>query len=138
VPPLKSVNRKLDALFLRLYANNLARSFRSDPANACADSEIQMTTAVLIVMFSVFLIAGSLAFPVFLRAFLSGGDASYAVLIASTIAVAYWTHKRFGGYELTPELANEYATKQSKRWSVIGYWSIMVGFLVIAWTVLRR
>jgi hypothetical protein len=114
----------------------MARSYRSDPANACTDAEIQITTMVLIVLLTVFLIGGSIAFPVYLRKFLNGGDSMYGVLIALTIGIAYGTHKRFGGYEFTPELARDYATAKSHRWSIIVYWSVMIGFLVIAWTML--
>lgn len=97
-----------------------------------------MTTVVLIVLFTFFLIAGSIAFPVYLRKFLNGGNAMYGVLIASTIGIAYWTHKRFGGYELSPELARDYATVKSHRWSMIAYWSVILGFLVIAWAMLAH
>lgn len=133
-----AIERRLDTLFLRLYARNLARSYRSDPANACADAEIQLTTMVLIVLLTVFLIAGTIAFPDYLSIFLNSGDSIGGVCIALTIGIAYGTHKRFGGYERTPELARDYATAKSHRWSIIVYWSVMVGFVVIAWTMLRH
>jgi hypothetical protein len=132
------LDQKLDVLFLRIYAKNLNRSYRSDPANACTDTEIQMSTIILITALALFLIMGSILFPASLTLFLNSRDLKYGVLIAFTIAVAYGVHKRFGRYENSPELARRYDTAKSHRWSQIAYWAVMVGFLLIALTVLRH
>jgi hypothetical protein len=87
------LDRALEKLFLRIYAKNLNRSYRSDPANACNDTEIQVTTMFLILLLAFFVIAGSIFFPASLTLFLNSCDLKYGVLIAVTIAVAYGVHK---------------------------------------------
>jgi hypothetical protein len=130
-------NRALDKLFLRIYAKNLKRSYRSDPANACNDAEIQVTTMLLIAILAFFCIVGSIFFPVSFALFLNSRDLKYGVLIALTIAVAYGVHKQFGSYENSPELARKYDTVKNHRWSMIAYWSVMVGFLFVVLVFLR-
>jgi hypothetical protein len=77
------------------------------------------------------LIVGSIFFPECLLMLLHGGDWTIAFLIALTLAVAYWVHRRFGSYEKAPELAHAYRTPQNHRWSVIVFWSVLVGWLVV-------
>jgi uncharacterized membrane protein YedE/YeeE len=126
----------LEGLYLRAYAKNLARSYRNDPANAASDAQIQISTMILIVTFMLFIILGSLFFPAFLGRFLSGGDWMYGSLIGVTLVVVFGVNSRFGRYERTPELAQPYATTQSRRWSLIVFWGVMVGFLAVVWTML--
>jgi hypothetical protein len=125
-------NLGLDKLFLRFYAKNLNRSYRSDPGNACNDTEIQFTTMILIIIVALFFVVASVFFPTLLALFLNSRDLKYGVLIALTIAVAYGVHKRFGRFEYSPELARPYYTVKNHRWSMIAYWSVMLGFLVVA------
>jgi hypothetical protein len=106
--------RTLDNLFLRLYAKNLARSFRNDPENACADSEIQMTTIILLSFGAIFLITGVIFFPSNLASFISGGGSSVGVLLALTVAIAVGVHKRFGRFEDTPELTLQYNSARQR------------------------
>jgi hypothetical protein len=42
------LNTLLERLYLRAYAKNMAQSYRSDPANAASDAQIQITTMILI------------------------------------------------------------------------------------------
>jgi hypothetical protein len=130
------LDQKLEILFLRIYAKNLNRSYRSDPANACSDAEIQMSSIILIVAFALFLTVGSIVIPVSLTLFLNSSDLKYGALIAVVIAVAYGVHKRFGRFEYSPEIARRYDTAKDHRWAQIGYWGVMVGFLIVAVIVL--
>src|ERR1700687_1407079 len=100
----KTFDRGLEYLFLRLYAKNLARSFRSEPENASTDTEIQVSTIVVMAIFAVVLILGSVLFPVYLQRLISGGDWSIALLTVVVVAVVYGIHRRFGSYQDTPEL----------------------------------
>ena len=125
-------NLGLDKLFLRFYAKNLNRSYRSDPGNACNDTEIQFTTMILIVGSALFFVVASIVFPVSLALFLNSRDLKYAVLIGLTIAVAYGVHKAVRQIRiLAPELARRYDTVSNHRWSTMGYWSVRVGFLIV-------
>ena len=66
------LDRLLEGLYLRAYAKNLARSYRSDPVNAASDAQIQISTLILIVSFILFIVLGSLFFPTLLTRFLQG------------------------------------------------------------------
>lgn len=125
------LDRALDALFLRLYAKNLGRSSRGEPENACTDTEIQVSTMLLLAIGAAILIVGSVFFPSYLLMLVHGGNWAIAFLVALTVAVVYWVHKRFGGYQRTPELARQYLTPQNRRWSLIAFWSVMVGWLIV-------
>jgi hypothetical protein len=128
----KTFDRGLEYLFLRLYAKNLARPFRSEPENASTDTEIQVSTIVVMAIFAIVLIVGSVLFPVYLRRLINGGDSSIALLIVVVLAVVYGIHRRFGRYQDTPELARQaYGSRDHKRSSII-YWSVMIGWLIVA------
>jgi hypothetical protein len=128
----KNLDRGLEYLFLRLYAKNLARSFRSEPENASTDTEIQISTMVSMAIFAVVLIVGSVLFPVYLQRLMNGGDWSIALVMAVVVAVVYGIHRRFGSYQDTPEIAREtYASRDHRRSSII-YWSVIVGWLIVA------
>jgi uncharacterized Tic20 family protein len=124
-------DRTLDTLFLRLYAKNLSRSSRGEPENACTDSEIQLSTMLLVLIGAVILIAGSLFFPAYLLKLVHGGNWAVTFLITLTLGVTYWVHRRFGGYKRTPELAGAYRTRENHRWSVIAFWSTLIGWLLV-------
>lgn len=128
----KNLDRGLDYLFLRLYAKNLARSFRSEPENASSDTEIQISTMILMAIFAIVLIVGSLLFPGYLRRIINGGNSSIALLVAVVVVVVYGVHKRFGSYQSMPELAREAHGSQNHRRSTLIYWSVMVGWLIVA------
>lgn len=130
------LNRLLEDLYLRAYAKNLARSYRSDPVNAASDAQIQISTLILIVTFILFLAGSSLFFPAFLQRFFRGGDLMYGILLAVTLAVVAAVNWRFKGYEQTPELTQPYATLKSRRWSSLSFWGVMALFLVVAWMFL--
>ena len=126
----------LEGLYLRAYAKNLARRYRSDPANAASDAQIQISAMILIAGFALFIIAGSILFPAFLGRFFKGGDLMYVTLIGVAIVVVVGVNWRLRGYELTPELARKYATVESRRWSLILFWGVVVAFLVVTWAML--
>ena len=130
------LNRLLEDLYLRAYAKNLARSYRSDPVNAASDTQIQISTLILIVTFILFLAGSSLFFPDFLQRFFRGGDLMHGILLAVTLAVVAAVNWRFKGYEQTPELTHPYATLKSRRWSSLSFWGVMALFLVVAWMFL--
>ena len=130
------LNEMLEGLYLRAYAKNLARSYRSDPANAASDAQIQISTMILIVIFILFLIGSSLFYPAFLQRFFQGGDLMYGALIGVTLAVVVAVNWRFKGYDQTPEMTRPYATLRSHRWSLISFWGVMLAFLFIAWIFL--
>jgi amino acid transporter len=91
---------------------------------------------ILIAVFILFIVLGSFFFPAFLQRFLSGGDLMYGTLIGAAVVVAVAVNWRFKGYEDLPELARPYATPKNRRLSLILYWGVMLGFLVVAWLVL--
>jgi hypothetical protein len=128
----KTFDRGLEYLFLRLYAKNLARSFRSEPENASSDTEIQVSTIVVLAIFAVVLIIGSALFPAYLRRLINGGDWSIALLITVVLAVVYGIHRRFGSYQNTPELASHAHGASDHRMSSLIYWSVMIGWLIVA------
>jgi hypothetical protein len=130
------LDRLLEGLYLRAYAKNLARSYRNDPASAASDAQIQISTMILIVSFMLFIIIGSLFFPALLARFLNGGDWMYGTLIGLALVVVFGVNRRFGRYEQTPELALQYATPNNRRWSLIVFWAVMVGFFVVVWALL--
>jgi hypothetical protein len=130
------LDRMLEALYLRAYAKNLARRYRNDPANAASDAQIQISTMILIAGFALFIMAGSILFPALLGRFFKGGDLMYGTLIGVAIVVVVGVNWRFRGYELTPGLARKYATVESRRWSLILFWAVMAGFLIVAWMFL--
>jgi uncharacterized protein YqhQ len=132
------LDRLIEGLYLRAYAKNLARSYRNDPANAASDAQIQISTVLLIAGFALFIIVGSILFPAYLVRFFKGGDLMYGTLIGVAIVVVVGVNWRFRGYELTPELARKYVTVESRRWSRIVFWAVMVGFLIVAWAVLAH
>jgi hypothetical protein len=129
---LGTLGKALESMFLRIYAKNLSRSFRGEPANACTDSEIQMTTMILLSVGALFLIVGSLLFPNYLRQFVNGGSSSIAVLLVMTIGVAFSVHARFGRFERTPQLAQAYKSPKSRLGARLAYWAIGLAWLVIA------
>ena len=130
----------LESWFLRIYAKNLKKSYRSEPQNACTDAEIQLSTMLLMFIGIFFLIIGAVFFPTYLRKFFSGGDGMYIAVIALGIVVVYGVHKRFGSYVLKAESARRYISSKNSRWSLIAYWLVMTCSIVIIWTVfwLRR
>jgi len=83
----KTFDRGLEYLFLRLYAKNLARSFRSEPENASTDTEIQVSTMVVMAIFAIVLMVSSVLFPVYLQKLINGGDWSIALLIVVVVAL---------------------------------------------------
>jgi hypothetical protein len=132
---LEMLDRALESWFLRIYAKNLKKSYRNEPENACTDAEIQLSTMLLMVIGIVFLILGAIFFPIYLRKFFSGGDGMYIGVIALGIAVVYGVHKRFGGYVLKTESARRYVSSRNSRGSLIIYWLVMIGSIVIIWAV---
>jgi hypothetical protein len=132
------LDRTLNALFLRLYAKNLSRSTRSEPEQACTDTEIQISTMLLLLIGAVILVAGSLLFPAYLVALMNGGRWAIAFLITLSLAVSYWVHKRFGAYERTPELARAHSTPGHIRWSDRLFWGTVIGWLVVMMVSLRH
>jgi hypothetical protein len=130
------LDRVLEELYLRAYAKNLARRYRNDPANAASDAQIQISTVILVAGFTLFIIVGSLFFPTLLDRFLNGGDWMYGTLIGVTLVVVFGVNRRFGRYEQTPELARQFATLKSRRWSLIYFWGVMACFLVVVWAFL--
>lgn len=130
------LDRLLEDLYLRAYAKNLARSYRSDPANAASDAQIRISTLILIASFILFIVLSSLFFPSLLRRFLQGGDLMYGTLLAVTLVVVAAVNWRFKGYGQTPELTRPIASLEHRRWSLISFWGVMVIFLVVAWMFL--
>jgi hypothetical protein len=128
---LNQLNRALELVFLRLYAKNLSRSSRSDPANACSDTEIQMSTILILAGGLLVLLIGSLLFPEVLLGWLQARDPMFGFLLILTIVIAFLVHLRFGKYELSPELAEKYKTAASNRWTTIVFWSGMGSFLLV-------
>jgi len=126
-----NLDRTLDTLFLRLYAKNLTRSFRAEPENACADTEIQLSTMLLLTIGALVLLFGTLLFPEYLLKALNGGNWTIAFLAVLTAIVAYSVHKRFGKYEKTPEMALQYRTPENRRWSRMLFWSVPIALLVV-------
>ena len=112
----------MECLFLRIYAKNLSRSYRSEPANACADTEIAVTTLIILLVSGLFLIAGSALFPHYLRLFVNGGGSSVAVIAVLVVGIAYSVHVRFGRFEHTPELAQMYRLARSRLWAQVLFW----------------
>jgi hypothetical protein len=133
---LQIIDRQWEAAFLRMYAKNLNRSYRNDPANACSDAQIQMSTTLLMAIFILFLLAGSMLFPIYLREFFRSGNFMYGSLIAIGLFVIFGVQWRFGRYERTPESARPYISKHNSRWSLAIYWSVMILSLVVIWIVL--
>jgi hypothetical protein len=111
------IDRALEALFLRLYARNLRRSYRSEPANACSDSEIQLSIMLAVGIGTVFLIVGSILFPGYLRKMVNGGDLMCGAIIAVTVGIVFGVRRRFGDYEKKPEAALKFNSKQNHQWS---------------------
>lgn len=128
----KIFDRGFEDLFLRLYAKNLARSFRSEPENASTDTEIQVSTIVLMAIFAIALIVGSVLPPEYLRRLISGGELSIGLLLVVVFAVVYGIHRRFGSYQDTPELARQAHGSQDHRRSSLIYWSVIIGWLIVA------
>src|SRR5579883_1568731 len=122
----------LKSVFLHLYAANLSRSYRNSPADACADSEIQITTMILLLLGGGFLAAGALFFPSFLQRFVNGGSASIGVLVALTVAVAYVVHACFGKYEKEPHLAYAYNSPKTRIKARALFWGFAVCWVLIA------
>ncbi len=132
------LDHALESCFLRLYAKNLKKSYRNAPENACTDAEIQLSTMLLMVIGIVFLFVGALFFPTYMRNLFSGGDGMYVAVTALGIAVVYGVHKRFGGYVLKAEVARQFISKQNSRWSLVIYWAVIIGSIVIVWIVFWR
>ena len=128
---LGMLNRALEYLFLRLYAKNLSRSTRGDPANACADTEIQVSTILILALGMLALIIGSLFFPSSMLQWLRGRDQMLGSLIGVTLIVAFAVHRRFGGYEQEPELARKFQSRRNNRWASILFWSAIGGWLIV-------
>jgi len=126
------VNRALEYLFLRLYAKNLSRSTRGDPANACDDSEIQMTTILMLALGGLALITGALFFPNSMLRWLKARNPMLGSLLVATVIVAFAVHRRFGGYEQVPELARKFQSQRNNRWASIIFWSVIGGWLLVA------
>jgi hypothetical protein len=57
-------------------------------------------------------------------------------LIGLTLVVVVGVNWRFRAYGQTPELARQFASAQSRRWSLIFFWRMMVAFLVVTWLFL--
>jgi hypothetical protein len=134
----KTFDHGLEYLFLRLYAKNLARSYRSEPENASTDTEIQVSTMVLLAIFAIVLIVGSVLFPGYLQRLVNGGDWSIALLMVVVLAVVYGIHRRFGSYQDMPELARQAHGSQDHRRSSLIYWSVIIGWLIVVILTLGR
>ena len=124
-------DQALDHLFLRLYAKNLARSFRGEPENACADAEIQLSTILLLTIGALILIIGSLLFPQVLTMLFRDQHWSIGFLVAITLAVVIGVHRRFGRYAKAPHLAEPYRTQKNSRWSFLLFWSVLVIWVIV-------
>jgi hypothetical protein len=129
------LNQALDSWFLRIYAKNLQRPYRNEPENACTDAEVQLSTMLLMAIGVLLLILGATFFPTYLRKFFSGGDGMYVAVIALGIVVVYGVHKRFGSYVLKAESARRYISSQNSRRSLLLYWLIMVGSIIVIWAL---
>jgi hypothetical protein len=133
----KSVVSALDGLFLRLYAKNLLRSYRNDPASACTDTEIQMSTIILLAIGGCVMIIGALVAPGLLRKLFAGGTVPVAAVLVMTVAVVNVVHRRFVRFERAPEMSLVFQTPQHTRTATLIFWGVAVGWLVIMIVTLR-
>jgi hypothetical protein len=132
------LNSILDTLFIRLYAKNLSRSTRSDPANACSDTEIQMSTILTLAAALLVLLIGSLLSPGVLLSWIHARDPMFGFLFVVTLVIAFWVHWRFGKYKRSPELAATFLTVEGNRWTTIVFWSGMGTFLLVTLLAIRH
>ena len=130
------VGEALDRLFLLFYGTNLCRTYRADPADACDDAEIQISILILLAIGACVIVLGALFAPIRLSALLDGGRKSIGGLVVVTGLVVYLVHRRYGRYELTPELSRTYQTPQHRRTAAYIYWGGAVGWIVIVAMVL--
>ena len=134
----KVIDRVLENLFLRMYARNLRRTYRSEPAYACVDAEIQVSTILLTAIGSIFLVIGGIYFPVVLRKIVNGSDAMYGTLIAVSVMVSCGVHWRFASFEKMSEAARQFISSSSSRRSSLIFWEALVGMLLIMIIVFAR
>jgi hypothetical protein len=90
-----------------------------------------MSTMLLLSIGILILILGSILVPEYLQVLMHGGSWSVAALVAISVSVVYWVHAPFGKYEKTPGLAREFLSSESRRWSLVAFWSVIVAVLVV-------
>jgi len=129
-------------VFLRLYAQNLARGRRSEPEAACSDAVMQTAMFVGLPTVSTMWIVASLVWPGFSQ-HVSQFDATFlAPSIGLGLLVAYWINSQFGGYSSLPHAADAYRGKNTPiiRMLFIAVpvvWVVLVG-LMLHWIAGHR
>jgi ABC-type glycerol-3-phosphate transport system permease component len=116
----------LTIVFLRLYAFNLERSFRSSAHQACGDALAQM---IMLLILPLWVVLGSMA--TFFRGSVLGvhlGNVSFIlVTVAFLLPLNLWAMRQFSRYKNMPDAALCYCSTGERYKSAIA----LVLFLIL-------
>jgi hypothetical protein len=117
-------------IFLRLYARNLTRSRRADPAAACSDAIMQTGMFVALPAISTGWVVATLLWPAF-SGHVKRLDATFLVpSVGLALLIAYFVNSQFRGYSRDPGAADPYLTRSR---TLTRFLFIL---LPVSWTVL--
>lgn len=124
-------------LFLRLYAANLSRNRRNDPATACADAILQLGALGGIVSTTVYIAIGVVFASPLLR-HMYAVDWTFLVIAAGAGGVVgLWGWWKFRGYKDNPGAAAPYRSRGSVRAMNILYIAVPIAWAWLLGLALR-
>jgi hypothetical protein len=117
-------------IFLRLYARNLTRSRRADPAAACSDAIMQTGMFVALPAISTGWLVVTLLWPAFSN-HVKRLDATFLVpSVGLVLLIAYLVNSQFRGYSRNPGAADPYRPRsKTLTW-------LLFTLLPVSWVVL--
>jgi len=124
------MNRMLTTVFLRLYAFNLNRSFRSSARQACGDALLQI---IMLLILPLWVVLGLMA-AWFRGSALSIhlGNVSFILVTAALLLpLNLWALKQFSRYRSTPDAAARYGSAAERYKSAIVLGLIPILILVL-------
>jgi hypothetical protein len=125
----------LTTIFLRLYAFNLGRSFRSAAPQACGDALMQL---MLLFIVPLWVVLGSMA--TWLRGSVPGvhfGNMSFILVTAAfLLPLNLWALRQFSRYKNTPDAAIRYCSTRERYKSAIAMALFPILLLVVlGWVI---
>jgi hypothetical protein len=131
----QTMNRVLNAVFLRLYGFNLSRSFRNAPHQACADALMQIVMLLVLPLWVVLCLLASL---------LRGSDfvthlENLSVVLFAAILVpplTLWTIRRFSHYKNMPDAASGFRSTR-ERYKSASIFALVLILIAAATEIIR-
>jgi hypothetical protein len=114
-------------VFARLYGYMLGREYRNTPEDACRDA---IAAYMIVIGVPTTLVVLAFLFPLFPR-LLSSKDWIPWVTVPGGVAL-YFSTKPLQRYALTPEIATQFRSPESRRTTMIWYFGALVVSILVA------